>query len=207
VGKAAKPGKRLLVGITGGLGAGKSQLAALYREAGYPVFGADEIAREIVASGMPALQEITRLFGAKALRADGSLDRAFVRARITADPTLRKQLEAITHPRIQERAQALAQEAFARGASLVFYEAPLLFEAKSDRKLDKVICVHAPDELRIERVMRRDGTSREDTEKLLASQLPQEEKMRRSDYLVENSGGLEELRAEAERVLGEIQES
>ncbi len=205
--------KKLLVGITGGMGAGKSLLATYYRDAGFPVFSADEIAREIVTPGSPAYAEIAKLFGPEAIRAEGTLDRSFLRAQITTDPALRAKLEAITHPRIQNRMQELAEGAFTNGASIVFYEAPLLFEARngnilnkihSGRKIDKVICVHAPDELRIERVMKRDGTDRLQTGKLLASQMAQDEKMRRSDYLVENTGGSEELKESAEKVLGEL---
>ena len=193
--------KRLLVGITGGIGAGKSALATFYRELGYPVFSADEIAREIVTPGSPALAEITAVFGPTALRPDGSLDRAHLREKISADPSLRLKLEAITHPRIQERSQALANEAFSGGAQIVFYEAPLLFEAKSDKNMDKVICVHAPDALRIERTVKRDGVSAEAAAKLLQSQMPQEEKMRWSDLLVENRGTPEELKTAAVALL------
>jgi dephospho-CoA kinase len=199
--------KQLLVGITGGIGAGKSAVATVFREAGYPVFSADEIAREIVMPGATALKEIRLLFGPDSIRKDGNLDRALVRSRITADPSLRLKLEAITHPRIQKRSQELAKQAFAEGAQIVFYEAPLLFEAKSERGMDQVICVHAPDEIRVARTMKRDGSSREDAEKLLASQMPQEEKMRRSSYLVLNEGTPEEMRENALRVLEELKAS
>lgn len=193
--------KKRIVGITGGIGAGKSAVATLYREAGYPVFSADEIAREIVDVGSSALGEIAQVFGPQSLRADGSLDRAYVRQAMASHPDLRLKLEAITHPRIQARSESLAREAFAKGATIVFYEAPLLFEAKSDRAMDKVICVHAPDEMRIERTMKRDGCSREEAEKILRSQMLQEEKMRRADFLIENAGDLAQLKAAAMLVL------
>jgi dephospho-CoA kinase len=205
--KKESPGagkQQLLVGITGGIGAGKSAVASVYREAGYTVISADEIAREIVRPGSPALKEIRLLFGAQAIKLDGNLDRAFVRAKITADPELRLKLEAITHPRIQKRSLELAQAAFADGEEIVFYEAPLLFEAKSDHSMDKVICVHAPDEVRIERTMKRDGSAKEAAEKLLASQMPQDEKMRLSDFLVRNSGSLAEMQHNAMEVLKEL---
>lgn len=196
--------KGLLVGITGSIGAGKSAVAQLYREAGFPVFSADEIAREIVMPGAPALKEIRLLFGPKAIRLDGNLDRAFVRARITEDPDLRLKLEAITHPRIQARSAALAEAEFKRGAKIVFYEAPLLFEAKSDTAMDRVICVHAAEPLLLERTMRRDGSSREAAKRLLDAQIPQSEKMERSHYLVRNEGDLNELRANALEVLEQL---
>jgi dephospho-CoA kinase len=194
----------LLVGITGGIGAGKSAVAAIYRAAGYPVFSADEIAREIVAVGSPALPDIEAVFGPLALRADGTLDRAYLRERISADTALRLKLEAITHPRIQARSLELAEQAFAGGAEIVFYEAPLLFEARSDRTMDKVICVHAPDDLRLERTVKRDGGTREAAEKLLRAQMPQDEKMRKADYLLENAGTEEELKEAALALLSAI---
>lgn len=202
--KKKKGRSGLLVGITGALGAGKSTVAALYREAGFPVFSADEIAREIVMPGAPALKEVRLLFGPKSIRLDGNMDRAFVRARITEDPDLRLKLEGITHPRIQKRSLELAAAEFKRGAKIVFYEAPLLFEARSETGMDKVVCVHAPEELLLARVMKRDGSSREAAAKLLAAQMPQSEKMRRSDFLVLNSGHIDELRVNALEVLAQI---
>ena len=196
--------KQLLVGITGGIGAGKSAVATVYREAGYPVFSADEIAREIVRPGSSALKEVRLLFGAQAIQMDGNLDRAFVRGKITADPSLRLKLEAITHPRIQKRSLELAQAAFDDGAEIVFYEAPLLFEAKSDHAMDKVICVHAPDEARIERTMKRDSSSKQSVEAFFAAQMSQEEKMKKCDFLVRNSGDLAELKLNALEVLKEL---
>jgi dephospho-CoA kinase len=203
MGKKTKK-KGLLVGITGGIGAGKSTVCRVFREAGYPVFSADEIAREVVQPGSPALAEIAQLFGPAALGPDGSLDRAYARERISRDPSLRRRLEAITHPRIQARAQELTKQAFSDGHEVVFYEAPLLFEAKSDREMDKVICVHAPDEIRLARVMARDGSTREQAERLLVSQMPQAEKIRRADFLLENGGGEEELRRAARNLLAQI---
>ncbi len=196
---------QLLVGITGGIGAGKSAVATVYRDAGFTVLSADEIAREIVRPGSAALKEIRLLFGPKSIKLDGNLDRAYVREKITADPGLRAQLEGITHPRIQKRSLELAQHAFHKGAEIVFYEAPLLFEAKSDHSMDKVICVHAPDSLRVERTMKRDGSSKHHAEMLLASQMPQSEKMKLSDFLVRNSGELSEMKLNALDVLKELE--
>ena len=117
---------------------------------------------------------------------------------------MRARLEAITHPRIQALSLARASELFGHGQELVFYEAPLLFEAGSDRNLSAVICVHAADEIRVTRVMKRDGRPRAEVEKLLQSQMPQDEKMRRSDFLVPNEGGEAELRARGLEILAEL---
>lgn len=187
--------KTTLVGITGGIGAGKSALARVFSEAGYPVISADELAREVVAPGSPALVEISALFGSGCLAPDGSLNRGFVRDAISRNEKLRLALEKITHPRIQALSLARSREHFARGSTLVFYEAPLLFEAGGDSKMDAIICVHAPNRVRIARVVARDGRSREEVERLIASQMPQAEKMSRSDHLVLNDGSEEELKA------------
>jgi len=189
------------VGITGGIGAGKSALGTVFRELGYPVFSADEIAREIVTPGSPALSEIVNIFGQRALQPDGTLDRAYLREQIASIPSLRMRLDTITHPRIQQRSRYLAEQAFHAGAQIVFYEAPLLFEANGAHAMDKVICVHAPDHVRIDRTRRRDGVTREQAEKLLRAQLSQEEKMNRADLLVENTGDLGELRLAAQALL------
>jgi dephospho-CoA kinase len=196
--------KTILIGITGGMGAGKSAVAALYVRMGYPVFSADTLAREVVEPGSPALGEIRELFGENALLEDGSLNRSWVRERIAHDPDLRQKLEAITHPLIQARFREHAKEAAEAGKRIVFYEAPLLFEAKSESQLDAVIAVHAPDDIRIERVMKRDGGKRDVVEKLLASQMPQEEKMRRAHFLIENSGDEKSLKNAAFAVLAEV---
>lgn len=198
---------RWLVGITGNLGAGKSTVAEIYREAGFSVFSADEIAREIVLPNAPALKEIRLLFGPKAIRTDGNLDRAFVREKISEDPDLRLKLESITHPRIQKRSRELAESEFRKGAKIVFYEAPLLFEAKSETGMDLVICVHAPEEMLLARATKRDGTDADAAKRLLAAQMPQDRKMELSDFLVFNGGNLEELRTNALEVLEKIKEA
>lgn len=194
----------VLVGITGGIGAGKSALAAVFSRLGYPVLSADALAREVVAPGSPALQEIVKVFGSEALLADGGLNRAWVRSEIARDSSLRLKLEAITHPRIQALSLARSKELFSDGALVVFYEAPLLFEAKSEKNMDAVICVHAPDKLRVARVVARDGVSTIEAERLLAAQMPQEEKMKRSDYLVLNDGDQAALERRAREVLAEL---
>ncbi|MGZ3694086.1 MAG: dephospho-CoA kinase [Bdellovibrionota bacterium] len=201
-----KPPKRkhLWVGITGGIGSGKSTVSRFFTESGYAVLSADEIARELTQAGAEALPEIQALFGTKTLLQDGSMDRSHLRNEIIRDPALRLKLEAILHPRIQALSKKKTDALFATGKKIVFYEAPLLFEAKSEKQLDKVICVHADDETRIERTMKRDNTSREKARKLLESQMPQAEKMKKADYLIENEDGVDVLRANALKVLAEL---
>lgn len=196
--------KNILIGLTGGIAAGKSAVAALFKAKGVPVISADELAREITAPGSAALKEIAAAFGPQAIDKQGKLDRAYLRRCITEDASLREQLNQITHPRIQKLSRERAAELHAQGKPLVVYEAPLLFEAKSDRGMDQVICVTAPDELRVERILARDGVTREDAEKLLAAQMPQEEKAARSDYVVENKGDKKSLEKAITKLLAEL---
>lgn len=193
--------KTKLIGITGGIGAGKSAVSAYLSAKGYPVLSADELAREVTATGSEALKEIRQLFGEGSRLPDGSLNRAFVRSEILKDEKKRKALEAITHPRIQALSKQKSAELAAQGHKVIFYEAPLLFEAKSDRNMDAVLCVYAEDGKRIRRVMDRDGSDHAHAEKLLKSQMPQEEKMKRSDFLLENNGTLKELEKKIEALL------
>lgn len=197
--------KKILVGITGNLGAGKSTVARVFQERGYPVFSADVIAREIVAPGSPALSEIKTHFGPDALLADGSLNRAWMREQIARDPARRLDLEAITHPRIQRRSRELAEAEFKQGRDIVFYEAPLLFEAKSDRHVDLVVCVAASEEVRLTRVEARDGVSREQAKALMDAQMSQDEKIRRSQHVIWNDGVEADLRDAAEKVLEKLE--
>lgn len=193
-----------VIGITGGIGAGKSLLAKIYAAAGFPVFSADQIAKEIIAKGTTGWQEIVDIFGKEILGKDGEIQRALLRERITKNPVERQKLDAITHPKIQKRSAELFAEAAQQGHSLIFYEAPLLFEAQSDKKMDAVICVHAPDELRIQRTMARDGSQRDQVEQLLNSQMPQAEKIQRSDYALENAGDRTQFEAAALALLARL---
>lgn len=197
--------KQLWVGITGSLGAGKSTVSRVFAEANHPVFSADVIAREVVAPGAPALAEIARAFGAKALLPDGSLDRVWMREAIAQDPARRHTLEAITHPRIRARSKELASAEFSRGARIVFYEAPLLFEAGVTNDLDLVICVAASEEKRIARTVKRDGSSPTQAKALIDAQMPQDEKIRRSQIVIWNDGSEASVREEARRALTSLE--
>jgi dephospho-CoA kinase len=197
-------GKRLFVGITGGIGAGKSAFGRALEGLGYTVLSADTIAREITAPAGEALPGIRAAFGDQAFRADGTLDRGFLRGQIAIDPEARRKLEAITHPLIQKRCRVLAEREFSRGAPLVFYEAPLLFEAKSEHGMQAVICVAAADSVRLARVLARDGGTLAQAEALLAAQMPQAEKVKRADIVVWNDGAESALATEAKRVVADL---
>lgn len=199
-----KKKKPLLVGITGGIGAGKSAFSKILENAGYTVLDADQFARAVTQVGSPALSEIANLFGKDSLLKDGSLNRAHVRSEIMRDSKLREKLEAIIHPRIQKLTLAESNRLFKDGKAIVFYEAPLLFEAKSEKNMDLVICVVANDKIRIKRVMARDKCSEEDAKKILESQMDQDLKAKKSDYVVINDGDLNQLKKQADEILAKI---
>lgn len=199
--------KNKLIGLTGGIGAGKSTVADFFRNAGITVINADQLAREITEPGEPALAEIVSVFGTAAINGDGTLNRSHIRSQILEHPELRQRLEQITHPRIQALSKQRTEEAFAEGHHLVIYEAPLLFEAKSDHAMDEVICVIADDNIRIKRVMSRDNITREQAEKILQTQMPQEEKVARSRFVIKNDGDVRSLELIAMAVLKQIRAS
>ncbi len=193
-----------VVGLTGGIGSGKSTFAAALRARGVPVLDADALAREAVAPGSPALAEIARALGPAAIGPDGALDRRKVAALVFADPAARRRLEAITHPAVRRAMLDETVRLAAEGRPLAFYDVPLLYEVGLDRDLDSVAVVYAPRELQRDRLVRRDGLSPAEADARLAAQLDIEEKARRADFVVDNSGPPEALPAKAERLLDDL---
>jgi len=192
-----------LVGLTGGIGAGKSTVAGVLREAGIPVIDADLLAREVVEPGRPAHAEIARAWP-QVLGPDGRVDRQRLGAIVFADPASQARLEAITHPRIRERIAAERAAVDAAGQRLAMVEAALLVETGFYREFDGLLVVTADDEVRIARVMARDRCSRESVLARLRAQLPQEAKTKVADHVIDNSGDLAATRARVRVVLQAI---
>lgn len=188
-------------GITGGIGTGKSRVAALLRERGVPVVDADELAREAVAPGSAGLAEIVESFGPSVLAADGSLDRKRLAALVFADETARKRLNAITHPKVRQLSQARFAELDQRGVALAGYDVPLLFEVGLDRVLRPIVVVAAAEATQLARILARDGSSEADARARIAAQLPLAEKRLRADYVLENDGTISELAAQVDALL------
>jgi dephospho-CoA kinase len=188
------------VGLTGGIGSGKSTVAAMLRELGAPVIDADALAREVVEPGQPALREIVERFGPEVLTPDGRLDRPRLAAIVFGDPRARADLEAITHPRIAALAAERAQEHARSGAPVVFYEAALLVEHGLHRGMAGLVVVASPPELQIARLRARDGLSKEEARARLAAQLPLAEKLAVATHVIDNSRGLDETRERVKQV-------
>ncbi len=184
----------LVLGLTGGIAAGKSSVAALFAECGAMVVSADQLAREAVAPGTPTLTELVAAFGTSILAASGELDREKLGQMVFADPRARRQLNAITHPAIARLAEKQLLALRQQQVALVVYEAPLLFEAGAEGRVDRVLTVIASSQLQCERLCTRDRLDPAAAQARIAAQWPQAEKVARADYVIDNSGPLETTR-------------
>lgn len=182
------------VGVTGGIGSGKSTVAECFASLGVPVIDTDVIARNLTAPGGAALAQIRAAFGASVLQADGSLDRAALRRRVFADEPARRQLEAILHPRIRE---AVEQALATLDAPYALVVIPLLVEAGGYRDLlNRVLVVDCPEAMQLARVMARSGLSREEVAAILAAQAGRAERLAVADDVIVNTASPEALCAE-----------
>lgn len=180
-------------GLTGGIGSGKSRVAARLRARGLPVVDADQLAREAVAHGSAALRQIAEQFGPSVLNANGDLDRAALGERVFSNPEARRALDAIVHPGVRVLAAERFKAIEAEGEPLACYEVPLLYEVGLERLYRPVVVVDAPLELRRARLRARDGLDDRQIAARIAAQTPLEDKVRRADYVIDNSGSLNEL--------------
>jgi dephospho-CoA kinase len=191
----------LLVGLTGGIGSGKSAVSRQLAELGCRLVDADVLAREVVAPGEPAWRAIVEEFGRDVIAADGQLDRKRLGALVFADPARRKVLEAITHPAIVARRQAILDAWAAEGFDgVVVLDIPLLVEVGAVAHVDRVVLVYTEREVQLERVMGRDGFDRAEAERRVASQMPLAEKVRYAHFVVDNSGTPEETAAQVRAI-------
>ena len=187
-----------IFGLTGGIGSGKSTVAAFFRELGAEIVDADQLAREAVSPGSPGLAQIVETFGRKILLDDGTLDRPALGQLVFADEAKRKQLNAIVHPEVQRLALESFQRLMNDGAQTIIYDVPLLYESKLESMFLAVVVVYVPREIQLERVMRRDKLSKLETQQRLAAQMSLDTKAERADYLINNSQGLSETKAQVQ---------
>ena len=186
----------LAVGLTGGIGSGKSRVSDAFARLGVPVIDTDIIARELVAPGQPALDEIRAAFGDAVFTAEGELDRRALRQRIFSQPDQRRKLEAILHPRI--RAEVRRQIA-ALSAPWVLVVIPLLLESGQGNLVQRVLVVDAPVELQRARTTQRDQISEEEVDRILAAQLSREQRLAAADDVIVNDGSLADLQQQVEK--------
>ena len=184
----------LVIGLTGGIGSGKSAASRCFERRGVPVIDADVLAREVVAPGAPALAEIAASFGDDVLAPDGSLDRPRLRERVFADGEARRRLEAILHPRIRARMRALLG-ALPPDTPYAVLVIPLLLETGQRDMVDRVLVVDASEDVRIARVTGRDGVSADQVRQVMAVQCPAAQRAAAADDLIANEGTESELDA------------
>jgi dephospho-CoA kinase len=186
---------RILLGVTGGIASGKSTVARMLEELGVPIIDFDLLSRLVVEPGKPAWKDIVSYFGEQVLLPDKNLDRKKLSEIVFRDMEKRKKLEGFTHPRIHEEFVRRVGEFTAENPGAVIQVVvPLLIEANLQYLFHKLLLVYIPQEMQVQRLMDRDRISREMALSILKSQLPIEEKRSYADYIIDNSGPLEETR-------------
>ena len=189
------------MGLTGGIASGKSTVSAMLAEKGAFLVDADVIAREVMLPGHQVLDAVVRRFGKEMLRPDGSLDRARLGAVIFRDPASRRDLNGLTHPAIRKEMLRPMEACESREPDrLIVADIPLLYETGWEKMLDKVLVVYVPRGLQLERLIGRDGLTAEQVESRLQAQMSIEDKRTRADYVIDNSGSLEDTELQLDRL-------
>ncbi|MDG1024707.1 MAG: dephospho-CoA kinase [Gammaproteobacteria bacterium] len=184
--------KNYVIGLTGGIGSGKSAAAEIFRSFGVQVVNTDELAREVVEQGQPALTKIAEHFGRNILSTEGVLDRATLRKIVFSNPAAKSWLEALLHPLIAKLLQERLAEA---NSPYSILESPLLFETEQYKFVNRVLVVDVSEETQLSRAMARDGSSEAVIRSIITSQIDRDERILRADDVVSNDGSLEQLQA------------
>jgi dephospho-CoA kinase len=194
-----------VVGLTGGIAAGKTVVATRLGELGAAVIDADCLAREVVEPGTPCLDAIAARFGREVLLPDGSLDRPALGSLVFAEPAARRDLEAITHPAVHELSQRRMHEAVLLDpARVVVYDVPLLVEARGTSEFDTIVVVHAPREERLTRLIELRRMPAVDAARRIDAQATDAERLAVANHVVDSSGSLDETRAQVDALYGEL---
>lgn len=187
------PGQPVAIAVTGTAASGKSLVSDRFRQLGLKTIDLDRLAREVVEPGSPAFRKIVDRFGRRMLKKDGRIDRRQLRRRIITDHKAKQDLEAMVHPEIRKRMQQKLKGLNPVRTPFVVVEVPLLFETGLQSEFDVVVLVTANRETQINRLVYRDGMPIESAESLLDIQMPDEQKVERSDYVLINTGTMEEV--------------
>ncbi|MBI1252050.1 MAG: dephospho-CoA kinase [Alphaproteobacteria bacterium] len=194
-----------ILGLTGSIGMGKSTTAQMFREAGVPVYDADAAVHALYAPGGAAVAPIEAAFPGVAR--DGAIDRDALSKRVVGDADALKRLELIVHPLVRAQQMQFLQDQRDAGAEIVVLDIPLLLEGGGERFVDAVVVVSAPEDMQRERVLARPGMGEEKLAAILAKQMPDAEKRRRADFIINTGLGLEEARAQVRAVLDALREA
>ena len=178
----------MIIGVTGGIASGKSTVANAFAALGAPWVDADDVAREVVEPGEPALEAIAERFGREALNEDGTLNRRALREIVFADAGERRWLESVTHPRIRERLIEHLARLQASDSPYVLLVSPLLFESGQSEMTDRTLVIDVPEALQIARTAARDDVDEAQARAIVAAQMPRAERLARADDVLENGG-------------------
>jgi len=189
------------IGLTGGIGSGKSTVSDFLKTKGLSIVDADQLAREIVKPGMPANEEIRNRFGLEVLNVDGSINRKELGKIVFSDKEKLMQLNEITHKEIIEAIKIALAGLKEKGVRVAFLDAPLLFELGLDSMVDETWVIDTPDPLRIKRLVDRDSMTREEILARISSQMPQNLKNSKATIVIDNSMGVEELQERVEQLI------
>lgn len=192
------------IGLTGGIGSGKSTVAALLAADGFVVVDADQLAREVVEPGQPALTRLAEEFGADVIRDDGSLARGLLAERAFASEERTQLLNAITHPAIRELTQQRFAEAAQAGEPAVVYDMPLLVDQGLHERMDLTVVVSATEENRIARLAQSRGIGEADARRRIAAQVDEETRRAAADVIIDNNGPLSDLPPQVEQLVEQI---
>lgn len=190
----------LVVGLTGGICAGKSTVAAMFGKLGAVIIDADQVTHELQAPGQPLFDAIVSAFGREIVGEDGRIDRRRLGAIVFADPVARARLEGIVHPAVIAECQRRIERVAATGARVCLLDAALLIESRRHARFDAIILVKASEAVQLGRLMARIGLSRNEAMQRIRSQMPSEEKRRHASFVIENEGSLEETERQVEAV-------
>lgn len=197
----------ILVGLTGGVACGKSSVARLFQDCGAILIDADVLARTVVERGKPALKDIARIFGKKALLPDGTLNRQALAKIVFGSPAKLKKLNAIVHPRVaREQARMTREIAGQEPQVVVIYDAPVLIEAGAHARMDKVIVVSADEPTQMKRLHNRNHLSKTEALRRIKSQIPLEKKIKLADYVVDGTLSYEQTKHEVQRIYAELKQ-
>lgn len=193
----------MIIGITGSIASGKSTVSRYFQEKGYGVLDADVVAKTILEQ-REVQEELSSHFGAKILDEKGSLDRRRLREIVFQEEEERQYLNKVLHPRVRKVFEKQREQV--RDEEIYFFDIPLLLEAKFEDLCDKILLVSAQENLQVERIMKRDGSTEELARAILSSQMPDREKRAKADYILENNQSLEKLYEKIKEVEGRIHE-
>lgn len=189
-----------VVGLTGSIASGKSTVAAMFKELGACIIDADQLAREVVIPEKPAWQDIRRHFGDEILLEDGNINRPKLAEIIFANDQAREELNRIVHPRVFDLINDRIGQAQEQSCPLILVDVPLLYENNRADMYEQVIVVYVPQEIQLQRLIKRNGLSEKQAMQRIASQMSPEEKRKYADFVIDNSGSLDETRLQVQRL-------